>query len=603
MEGLDDQDEYAPGRRPRAWLWTLIAALVLVLLAVTVLVLGVVGFYDGLKDRARASRQFAQEHYALGVERMESGEYELAIAEFDLAMRYDSNLRDAQTRLLEAKELARAQAPPTSEARQDASASLYRQAVTHYESGELGQAVSVLDDLRGLDADHQRENVETMLTTAHYQLGLDAVREDRLDDAKAHFEAVQIYQADAVTGEKAQEQLNLLNLYTAALNHWERDWSATIQALNGLFALAPGYKDVQLRLHDAYTYRAQEYADEEDWCRASDEYAAAVQIFPLEATVDRRDDAAIGCQTINEVAPPVPASRPTALPTASPPPRSDATPTPTAETVAVGTGQIAFTSFDAVRQMLDVYVVDLSQGAARLLRENASQPAFAPGATQLAFRNLDPEHLGIGVLDLRADTVNETTDHPEDSTPVWSSDRSQIVFASDKEGDRRWRIYVISPAEVRGEGQEWIYGQMPAWSSDGNWVAYQGCNDRGDECGLWVMQPGGFGSARLSTDASDTSPSWSPDGSRLAFISARNGNWELYVVDVASGLELRLTDDPAIDVAPIWSPDGRQLAFLSNRGGAWAVHVLDIASDQVRKVIATGDAYPDPISERLSWVP
>jgi TolB protein len=75
------------------------------------------------------------------------------------------------------------------------------------------------------------------------------------------------------------------------------------------------------------------------------------------------------------------------------------------------------------------------------------------------------------------------------------------------------------------------------------------------------------------------------------------------VVDVASGVELRLTDDSAADVAPVWSPDGRRIAFLSDRGGAWAVYVLDIASDQVRKVIATGDMYPEPASERLSWAP
>jgi TolB protein len=602
IEGLDDEDPYVPGRRPRVWLWTLVAALVLVLLVVTILMLGVVGFYDGLKDRARASRQFAQDHYALGVERLEAGDYELAIAEFQLAMRYDSGLRNAQIRLEQAKELARAQVPPTSEARRDATASLYRQAVTHYENGELVQAVAVLDELRGLDADHQRDNVETMLGTAHHQLGLDAVREDRLDDARAHFESVLAYQAGTATGELAQEQLNLLNLYMAALNHWERDWSATIQALNGLFALAPGYKDVQLRLHDAYTYRAQELVDEGDWCQASDEYAAAVNIFPLESTVDKRDDASIRCQGIDRVAAPVPTARPTVAPSESPAPLFDAAATPTAEAAELGSGQIAFTSFDPIRRMLDIYVVDLSQGAARLLRESASQPAFAPDGSQVAFRNLDPEHLGLGVLDLGTDMVNETTDHAEDSTPVWSPDRSQLVFSSDKEGDRRWRLYVISPADFRGEGEEWGYGQMPSWSADGDWVAYHGCDERGNNCGLWVMRPGGFDADYVSTDGSDTSPSWSPDGSRLAFISTRDGNWELYVVDVMSGVELRLTDDPATDVAPVWSPDGRRLAFLSDRGGAWAVYVLDIASDQVRKVIATGNTYPDPVRERLSWV-
>ena len=51
------------------------------------------------------------------------------------------------------------------------------------------------------------------------------------------------------------------------------------------------------------------------------------------------------------------------------------------------------------------------------------------------------------------------------------------------------------------------------------------------------------------------------------------------------------------------SPDGKKLAFLSARDGGWAVYVLNLASGEVLKVIASGDAYPDPVSERLSWVP
>ena len=117
------------------------------------------------------------------------------------------------------------------------------------------------------------------------------------------------------------------------------------------------------------------------------------------------------------------------------------------------------------------------------------------------------------------------------------------------------------------------------------------------------MQPGGFRPGPLTTESSDTAPAWSPDGSQIAFVSARSGNWELYLVEIATGAERRLTDDAAADVAPAWSPDGRRLAFLSNRDGAWAVHILDLRSGQVQKLIAAGDAYPDPLSERLDWIP
>ncbi len=606
LEKLDDSHTTPAAHSPRAWLWTLIAALIVVLLVIYVLVLGGKAIYDGLRDRALENQQIAREHYALGLTNLEEKEYELAIAEFELALRHDSSLDDARLRLRDAKELVKAQVTPTSETRQDAAKLLYRESVVRYESGNLAESVAVLEELRGIDADHQRENVETMLATAHHQLGLNAVAENRLEDAIGHFEAVLAIKPE---DKSAQDQLNLANLYTSALKNWERDWSATIQALKGLYALAPDYMDVQVRLRDAYVFQAEDYADKGDWCRAAEEYASAVGILPVEATVDKRDDARIRCQATAEAPTSTSTPRVTATPKtiATSTAQTTVSPQPTAQpTVAappVGKGRIAFSSFDAVRQLQDIYVVDLAQGDARLLRANATQPAFTPGGKRLAFRNLDPLHLGLATLELSSNTLTELTTHYEDSVPTWSPDTSQIVFASNKHGDRKWRIYVISPGQVRGEGEEWSFGQMPAWSRDGSRIAYQGCDERGDNCALWVMQPGGFNPARLTTDASDTAPTWSPDGTQVAFTSARAGNWELFLIDIATGQERRLTQDPALDLAPVFSPDGRQIAFLSDRDGAWAVYILEIRSGQVQKVIATGDAYPDPFGERLSWIP
>jgi tetratricopeptide (TPR) repeat protein len=612
LEGLEAQDREEAAQRPRIWLWTLIAALAVILLMVYVLVLGALGFYDGLKDRVVENQQFAQEHYAQGMQHLQAGDYELAIAEFELALRHDSSLSEAMAELQEAKELARALVTPTSETRRDAAELLYKQAVAYYEDGNLDEALAVFDELRGLDAEYERQSVETMLMTVHYQLGLDAVREDRLPEAQRHFEAVLALKPGDLD---SQNQLDLIHLYTAALNYWDRDWSATIQALKGLYTLAPGYKDVQSRLHDAYVYHAQTYADRGDWCQASSEYAAAAAVLPLEATVDQRDEAAIRCQSSAETPVPTPTAQPAVRPTARPTagataggqpaatPQPTAGPTSAAASSPVGKGRIAFTSYDAVRKRQDIYLVDLAQGDARLLIQNASQPALTPGGKRIAFHNLDPQHLGLGVLDLQANQLSELTAHVEDSVPAWSPAADQIVFSSNKEGDRKWRIYAISPQEVRGEGDQWAIGEMPAWSPDGNQIAYHGCDERGDNCGIWLMKAGGFSPARLTSNAQDTAPVWSPDGGQIAFLSSRAGNWEIYLVDVASGQEKRLTDEPAADVAAAWSPDGQRLAFLSNRGGAWAVYILEIKSGKMQKVIATGDAYPDPVSERLSWAP
>jgi TolB protein len=601
LKGFDDQPVAPEKEGPRTWLWTLVAALVVVSLLLYVVVLGAKGVYDGLQERTLENRQIAQEHYALGLEQMAARQYELAAAEFDLALRHDSSLREAEALLREAKEMAKSQATPTSETRQDAAALLYSEAVDHYQSGNLAEAIAVLDELRALDAEHQAANVKTMLTTAHYRAGLNAVGSDKMDEARQHFESVLSLAPD---DQQAQDQLNLVNLYTAALSYWERDWSATIQAFKGLYALAPGYKDVKSRLHNAYIFHGQAYAGEANWCRAAEEYASAVEIMPLESTVDARDEAHILCQAAAAAPQPSATSRLAVQPRATAGAAQATAPAAaTPPPMPSGTGQIAFASYDAVRGQHDVYLVNLAQKDARLLQANGRQPAFSATGSRLAFRSLDAQHLGLSILDSASGNRLETTVHSEDSSPTWSPDGGQIVFASNKHGDRKWRLYVISPGEVRGEGQEWMLGEMPAWSQDGRRIAYHGCDPRGDRCGVWVMQPGGTNPAPLTSDPSDTAPAWSPDGSQVAFVSSRSGNWEIYVVELATGAERRLTENAAIDVAPTWSPDGRRLAFLSNRDRAWAVYLLDVRSGQVQKLIATGDAYPDPLTERLDWIP
>jgi TolB protein len=597
----DPQESQARRRgcRSPVWLWLLLGGLAVLLVLLAAVGLAALGVYDGLKDRALANRDLAEEHYALGVAHLESGEYELAVAELEVAQRYDPNLPGLLDQLRTAKELARAQITPTSQTRRDAAALLYHQAVPYYESGNLAQAVSLLEELRELDAEYQRENVETMLARAHHQLGLITVQEDRLEEAKAHFEAVLALKPD---DQAAQEQLNLLSFYTAALNHWQQDWSAAIQGLKGLYALAPDYKDVRMRLHDAYIFFGQELIDKGDWCEAAEQYSAAVGVLPLEESVDKRDDARLKCQATAEAPAVAPTRQGAAQATAGTGASPQITATPRSASAAAGGGRIAFTRYDATRQRYDLYELDLARGEVRLLREKASQPAFSPDGRRLAFHNHDSSHLGLGILDLVTNQVSDLTPHVEDTMPAWLPSLDQIVFASDKHGDRKWRVYVISPGQVRGEGEEWALGQMPTWSPDARRVAYHGCDIRGDNCGVRVMKAGGFDPGRLSTDPSDTAPSWSPDGSQVAFISARPGNWELYLVDVATGQETRLTNHPAADVAPAWSPDGRRLAFLSNRDGGWALYALEVGSGQVTRLAGAGDPYPDAVTARISWV-
>lgn len=89
----------------------------------------------------------------------------------------------------------------------------------------------------------------------------------------------------------------------------------------------------------------------------------------------------------------------------------------------------------------------------------------------------------------------------------------------------------------------------------------------------------------------DRSPAWSPDGTRIAFASRRDANWDLYVLDVASGQERRLTTNPHYDGEPAWSPDGEYIAFESMREGDLDIFTLRLSDGTITQI--TTSPFPD----------
>ena len=79
----------------------------------------------------------------------------------------------------------------------------------------------------------------------------------------------------------------------------------------------------------------------------------------------------------------------------------------------------------------------------------------------------------------------------------------------------------------------------------------------------------------VSTLADGDSLTWSPDGSRIAFISERDGNLEIYVVNADGSGLTNLTNNPATDFVPRWSPNGSRIAFVSHRDGNSEIYVMN----------------------------
>ena len=101
-----------------------------------------------------------------------------------------------------------------------------------------------------------------------------------------------------------------------------------------------------------------------------------------------------------------------------------------------------------------------------------------------------------------------------------------------------------------------------------------------------------------STRGDVQTPAWSPDGRKLAFVSQRDGNAEIYVMNADGSAQENLTRQPANDSHPNWSPDGRKLAFVSRRDGNAEIYVMNADGSGLRNVTRAPSDERDP-----AWSP
>jgi Tol biopolymer transport system component len=131
-----------------------------------------------------------------------------------------------------------------------------------------------------------------------------------------------------------------------------------------------------------------------------------------------------------------------------------------------------------------------------------------------------------------------------------------------------------------------------AVSPDGSRVAFDLVT------GIWVLPIAGGDAVRLTDDLQDaTQPQWSPDGTTLAFQSYRDGNFHLWTVDAAGGkAPKQLTSGPFDHREPKFSPDGKKLVFTSDRGGtgSYGVFTFDLATEAITPLTDTASEEAAP---------
>ena len=176
--------------------------------------------------------------------------------------------------------------------------------------------------------------------------------------------------------------------------------------------------------------------------------------------------------------------------------------------------------------------------------------------------------------------------------------RTRIAFSTNRSGPRSKEIYLM---DYDGYGQRPVTANgslniTPSWSPDGRALSYISYREGAPALYLAFLYQGR--GEKLVGDFQSFTPAWSPDGRWIAFTSNRDGQSEIYLAAVdGSGLR-RLTDNRAIDVAPTWSPNGRTIAFTSDRTGATQIYTMDRDGLNLRRVSFEGSYNDSP-----AWSP
>jgi TolB protein len=142
----------------------------------------------------------------------------------------------------------------------------------------------------------------------------------------------------------------------------------------------------------------------------------------------------------------------------------------------------------------------------------------------------------------------------------------------------------------------------PSWSPDGKTIAYVSFED--GQSAIYSQNISSGERTRLTAlTGTSAAPSWSPDGQRLAMSLSAAGNTDIYIYRLSDGDLQRVTDHAAIDTEPTWAADGNSLLFTSDRSGRAQIYRLDLSSNDAQRVSFTGRfnarAALDPTSDAI----
>ncbi|WDE08719.1 PD40 domain-containing protein [Thalassomonas viridans] len=220
--------------------------------------------------------------------------------------------------------------------------------------------------------------------------------------------------------------------------------------------------------------------------------------------------------------------------------------------------------------------------------------AWSPDGKRIAFYAKYDGRKTWSIHTMNSDGTNrKRLTHAEgkwDNSPAWSPDGKKIAFSREyKNSDGKWQaeIWIMNADGSELSQIKPLKGGGPHFTQDGRLVFHSEFDNKKSE--ISIADIDGKNISHLTDNkAEEWHPEVSPDGKQIAFMSDREGGYDIYVMNIDGSNQKRLTYSKAADWYPSWSPDGSKLIFSSDTGKYFDIYMVNKDDSSVQKIITNG---------------